>query len=136
MLSWDKPNIEFLIIFTGESVDTKQIFDMVCAASILHNSVGLESPAQPSTMDVFRLCDFLRESQNIPVTIAEGEGLIEKYEVNPALKEARRLSFVTFCKMLRHDPLFMIDEEVPCDEKVSVTLSNELEAILDWKRYG
>lgn len=88
--------------------------------SVVHHAAGLDSPGHLSTVDVFQLCEFLRESQNIPVTIAEGEALIAKYEINPTFKETKRLSFVAFCKMLRHDPLFMIDEELPCDEKASV----------------
>ncbi|GAV09846.1 hypothetical protein RvY_19319 [Ramazzottius varieornatus] len=93
--------------------------------TIVHHAAGPDCPAQPSTIDVFHLCDFLRESQNVPVTIAEGEALIAKYEINPTFIEAKRLSFVALCKMLRHDPLFMIDEELPCDEKTMHLPFNE-----------
>ncbi|OQV16067.1 1-phosphatidylinositol 4,5-bisphosphate phosphodiesterase epsilon-1 [Hypsibius exemplaris] len=99
-------------------VDTKEIFNMVCAASVLHNPAGLDSvAARQSTWDVTKLCEFFRENQHVSLSTRDAEALIQKYELNASLKDAHLMSFTAFSKMLREDALFMIDEQLPCVEK-------------------
>ncbi|XP_055327577.1 1-phosphatidylinositol 4,5-bisphosphate phosphodiesterase epsilon-1-like [Paramacrobiotus metropolitanus] len=97
--------------------DTQQIFDAVCAASVLYNSAGVEPPRRRTALDVNKLCEFFREHQDIPLSNQEVEDLIDKYESDQHLRDARQMSFATFAKMIRDDGMFMIDEELPCSDK-------------------
>lgn len=101
--------------------DRAQTFDAICAASVVRNATGLDSPTASAFLDVSKLTEFFRDHQKLTMSSREIEDFIHKYESKVDLRDAQLMSFVTFTKMIREDPLFTIDEELPCVEKVCQT---------------